>query len=62
VLRVMFRAEKMQRHIRLIAHHPTVVAGADVKQISGPHFVVAAVLHPAGGATGHNQADMFHFA
>src|SRR5882724_7209082 len=61
-LRVMFRAKKMQRHIRLIAHDPTVVAGADVKQISSPHLVIAPVLHLAGGATGYNQADMFHFA
>src|SRR6266487_5516091 len=60
--RVMFRAEKMERHIRLIADHPTVVTGADVKQIASPHFVVAPDLHLAGGATGHNHADMFHFA
>jgi hypothetical protein len=61
-LRVMFRAKKMQGHIRLIAYDPTVVAGANVKQISCPHFVAVPVLHPAGGATGHNDADMFHFA
>ena len=61
-LRVMFRTEKMQRHIRLIAYDPTVVAGADVKQIAGVHFVGASVFHLAGGATGHNHADMFHFS
>src|SRR5713101_6068581 len=62
VLRVMFRAKKMQRHIRLIDDHPAIVTRADVKQIAGPHLVVASVFHLAGGVTGHNHADMFHFA
>jgi hypothetical protein len=61
-LRVMFRTKKMERHIWLIADDPAVVSGTDIKQISSPHFIVAPVLHPAGGATGHNQADMFHVA
>src|SRR6266566_2801030 len=61
-LRVMFRTEKMQRHIRLIAYDPTVVARADVKQISGSHFVIPPVLHLAGGTTGPNHADLLHIA
>src|SRR5438445_11762599 len=62
VLRVMFRAKKMERHVRLIAHDPAVVAWADVKHISRPHIVVTPVLHLARRATGHDHPDMFQFA
>src|SRR5260370_39834314 len=61
-LRVMFCAKKMQRYVRLIAHDPTIAAGANVKQIAGVHFVGASVFHLARGAPGHSQADMLHFA
>jgi hypothetical protein len=59
-LGVTFRAEKMQRDIGLVADNPAVVARADIKEISSAHLVVAAILHSASGAAGHNHADMFH--
>ena len=59
-LRVTFRAEKMQRDIGLVADHPAVVAGADIKEISSAHLVVAAIWHSTSGAAGHYHADMFY--
>jgi len=56
----MFRAEKMQRDIGFVADYPAVVARANVKEVSRAHLVVAAILHPASGAAGHNHADMFY--
>ena len=46
---VMLRAEEMERDVRLIADDPTVVPGPDVEKIAGFHFVIAAVVHLAGG-------------
>ena len=58
----MFGAEKMERNIRFIAYHPTVVARSDVKQIARTHLVIAPILHSTGGAAGHNHSDMFYLA
>jgi hypothetical protein len=47
--RVMLGAKKMERDVRLVAYHPTVVAGPDVEKIAGFHFIITAIVHPAGG-------------
>jgi hypothetical protein len=45
----MLCAEEMERDVRLVAYDPTVVARPDVEKIAGFHFVIAAIVHLAGG-------------
>src|SRR4051812_14895702 len=60
--RVMLRAEKMEREVRLVADDPTVVSRADIENVARLHFIIAAVIHPAGGRTGNDEADVLNFA
>src|SRR5207253_3230749 len=59
---VMLGAEEVKGDIRLVADDPTVVAGTDGEEIAGFHFVITAVVHPAGGGAGNDEADVLHFA
>jgi hypothetical protein len=43
-LRIFVRTHKVQRHIRLIADHPTVVPRRDVEDIASFHFDHAAIV------------------
>src|SRR5207237_8584259 len=52
----------MKRDRPFVTYHPAIVAGPEVKQISRPHLVVAAILHSTSGAAGYDHADMFDFA
>src|SRR5687768_5120130 len=56
--RVMVGAEEMQRHIRLVADHPAVVAGRDVKEVAGAHLDHPAVVHRRRRAARHDHSDM----
>jgi hypothetical protein len=58
----MLGPEKMEGDVGLVADDPTVVAGTDVKKITGLHFVITAVVHPAGGRAGNHEADVLDFA
>ena len=46
---VMLGAEEMEGDVRVVAHHPAVVSGPDVEKVARLHFVIAAIVHPAGG-------------
>ena len=58
----MLGAEEMEGNVRFVSHYPAVVAGPDVEKIAGLHLVIAAVVHPAGGRSGNDEPDVFHFA
>src|SRR5271155_580393 len=56
---------KMQRHVRLVADYPAIVArwaGGNVEQGAGAEFVDGAVVHRGGSAAGEDQADVFDIA
>src|SRR5579863_10168498 len=50
----------MQRDVWLVANHPAVMAGWDVKQISSPHLDHAAVVHGRGSATRDHHTHVLH--
>src|SRR5262245_31266956 len=43
--RVALAAHDVERHIRLVAHHPAVVAGRHVEELAGAHHALGAVVH-----------------
>src|SRR5437868_15120844 len=59
-MRVFFRSEKVKRNIRLIAHHPTIVPGTDVKDVSGLHDVRSSILHRARSLSRDHHTDVLH--
>lgn len=58
VLRVVGRAEEMQRYVRLVADHPGVVTRRDVEQIARREFVLGPVAHLHRAAPGHDEPDV----
>jgi len=52
----------MQRHVRFIADHPTVMSRRDVEQITGFHFDNPAIVHSGGRAARNHHADVFYGA
>src|SRR6185369_8563501 len=50
----------MKRNIGLIPHHPAVVAGCDVENISRFHFNDAAIIHSGSGTARNHYADMLN--
>src|SRR5215470_7320405 len=61
-MRVIISSKEVQRDVYFIAHHPAVMAGSDVEEISGLHLDDAAVVHCGRGSAGQHQADVFHRA
>jgi hypothetical protein len=62
---VVVGAEKMQRNVGLVAHHPTVVpgrAGWNIKEHPGAEFMDGAILHRGSGASRNHEAHMLHMA
>ena len=59
----MVRPEKMQRHIRLVPDHPTVVRDRrDVENIAGRHFDDRPVAHRGDGAARNDHAHVLDIA
>lgn len=52
-------AEKMQRNIGLVSHHPAVVPWRDVEDIPGLHFDHPSVVHGRRRTAGEHHADVF---
>src|SRR5260370_1040191 len=55
----------MQRDVRRITHHPTVVTGRsgwNVKENAGAEFVDRAVLHRSSGTSGEHHPNMLDVA
>src|SRR5579863_2972184 len=50
-LRVLTRAHEMKRNVGLVAHHPAIVPGCDIEEISRFHFDDPAIVHGRGGAS-----------
>src|SRR6266480_199643 len=59
-MRVFFRSEKVKRNIRLIAHHPTIVPGTNVKDVSRLHDVRSSILHRARSLSRDHHANVLH--
>src|ERR671919_2812777 len=56
---VVLRPQKMQRHIRLVAHHPAVMRiGRDVEQVSRAQFDHAAISERSGRCAGEDESDV----
>src|SRR5215471_20588983 len=63
LLSIVVGAEEMQRDIRLVADHPTVVRGwGDIKQISGGQFGLRSISEGRHGAAGDDHSHMFDIA
>ena len=63
--RIMRRAEKMQRDVWCITHHPTIVTGRsmwNVEERAGAEFVDGAVIHRRSGTARENQTDVLDVA
>src|SRR5438067_4486915 len=52
----------MDRDIRLVAHHPTIVPGLDVKKIAWLQHNLFTVAHAYRTTPFERQADVFHLA
>ena len=55
----------MQRYVRRVAHHPTIMAGRsgwNIKKRTGAEFLDGAVFLSGSGAAGEHHADMLHVA
>src|SRR5712692_7088724 len=55
----------MQRNVRRITHHPTVVTGGsgwNIKEHAGAEFVDRAVLHRSSGTSGEHHPNMLDVA
>ena len=57
---IFFRAQKMQRNIRLIANAPTVVSRPDIKEIARLHDVSSSIRHRTRGFPGYHHANVLH--
>lgn len=57
---IFFRAQKMQRNIRLIANDPTIVARPDIKKIARLHDVSSSIRHRTRGFPGYHHANVLH--
>src|SRR5271155_2947802 len=62
LLRIFVRTHKMQRDIRLIADHPTIVPRRNIEDIARFHLDDAAIVHRSRSPPRNHQADMFHHA
>src|SRR5256712_3677766 len=54
------RAQKVQRHVRLVADDPGVVPRSDGEQVSRLERDLPAIVHDDHGASGHHEADVLH--
>ena len=59
---VSVRPKKMQRYVRLIAHHSTVMPRRDVENVSGFHLDHPPVIHRRGRPPGDHHAHVLHSA
>src|SRR6266480_2972687 len=59
-MRVFFRSEKVERNIRLIAHDPTVMPGADVKDVSRLHDATPSIFHGTRSLPGYHHANVLN--
>ena len=63
LLGVVVCAQEVQRDVRLLAHHPTVVrCWRDVKEIAGVEFNDAAVVEGGRRGAGKHHAHVFYRA
>src|ERR1017187_1303367 len=58
---VLVGAQEVQGDVRLVASHPTIVAGRDVKQVPRPHLDDAAGVHGGHSSTGHYHSHVLHW-
>src|SRR6266480_6186108 len=59
-MRIFLSSEKVERHIRLIAHDPAVMPGTDVKDVSRLHHVGPSILHGTCSLPGDHDTNVFH--
>ena len=57
---VVGSAHEVQRNVRLVSHHPTVVTGWNIKHVPGMQFEYASIIHRRGGTTCKHHAYMLH--
>src|SRR5579863_5458623 len=62
LLRIISRAHQVQRNIRLVAHHPAVMARLYIKQIPGLHLKNTPVIHGSGGTPRDHDSHVLHIA
>src|SRR6266478_216758 len=57
---VCLRTHQVNRHIRLVAYHPTVVSRRNVKHVPGLHLDHAAIIHRGRRTPGNYHPYVLH--
>src|SRR6185503_9338882 len=62
MLRVIACTGKVERHVRLAAHHPGIVARGNVEHLTRMQLDDFSIGHSRSGATGQHHSNMFDHA